>query len=98
MRANESLGEALYVFTAVLVALFLTGCAGVSSTPVAAPKASPSPAAPAATPTPTSKFVEMLPPTPEPFCTPGASNMKVKASYPKGSGSILVEVSGLHPG
>lgn len=66
--------------------------------PTATAEALPSVIAPALTATPTSEFVEMLPPTPEPFCTPGASSMVVKASYSKGSGSVLVEVSGLDPG
>ena len=105
--------SALVMVLFLLLSWFLTGCAGVSFTPASMPggtltalpgpsatatvTASPSVITPAVAATPTSKFVEMLPPTPEPICTPGASSMKVKAKYPKGSDSILIEVSGLRP-
>ena len=113
MKIDRWSGRAVYMFVIVfLLSLLLAGCAGVSPTaapkPTTVPATLPASHGPAATetvvvlpsavtPTPTSEFVEMLPPTPEPICTPGASSMKVKAKYPKGSDSILVEVSGLRP-
>ncbi len=113
MKAYKAFTEALFLLvalflagcgsaspapTATLAAVGNTPPTAAAVAPTATAGASPSVTVSMFTATPTSEFVEMLSPTPEPFCTPGASNMGVKASYSKGSDSVVVEVSGLNPG